>query len=1035
MNLKTNKLQLFIFIYFIFSISILAESKFFIEGVSGNPKFDFEKEEFWADNGIQVKYKDMKIQAMRIKKIKNKNILLAYDKVIFVQGKNKVEADSLEVNLDTKVAKIINGKSFMDKVYYGGKDFEAHFPDKAFVKDSYFTTCNLKNPHYHLEAKKIIFYPGRKIVAYNAAIYIGKVPVMWLPYYVSSLKKGTKRASLFPRIGSSDDKGKYIIWGIDYELNKKYLSGFVDMELSEKKGWAVEWSNDYEIQKNNSGNLHLKRFLIPKKGMEKEWDFIWTHKAVTNDNPKKFFKKGNWDIFYENKSTNLLRDNKGNEINYTKKTSSMKKYQIKSAQKFGKDMNLTLDVMYTDAQILKDIINQNQNNNPNTGDEVKVEIYKRGTFSKNNSIYKLSLNYDNTKDLNPGKKGDKYSFKDNYSTNLNIKKQKITVGYSYKNQDNWKESSYDPNVTVIDYDLNKNETYKLKLGNYYILKTKFFYGLDFHRKDSEEHQIKYLDEKNKILDPTPSKNNKKENSKGGGFSFGNSSLPLFLLGSKGNFLYHQSRNWYVTKEMLMTHENKLTIDTPLYNNLKERDRNFDLKIKNSIPLVYVFSVGEVPVTMMFPDTRKEYGNILTLTLGNIVSNYTYGVKESFDGKDNWKKTDSTSNFFQTKIDKDYINLKFDKNNSYDDSAFITKKGNSLGLTFVSGDNKIEYSNSNTKNFNKKLGQELELSLNNNFKIKYTTKNIGLSYQILKNKARKEIESKDSAGNSVKTGKYKISSETIKKDYSLLFNFKGEKFDKYLKITYNDGEDNSKKESEKLDDSNLTAKLTFTEAKKKDDKAKKQQKIKEVKDETTNSEFTLFPEEEQKIDDILTEDEKIKDLFTLTGIGDETKKDDKENNKKSYSLTLSAVSDRNYYKKKADYLKSLKTFSVTTDFAYGSLLTLGYKYNWTRTAGGLDYSAKTQAQSIKFRLGPKDYEWWIGYSREYNDLKNQLTKVSYTLDHKIHCTEFKLGYDETWNDSKNKFDTVISLKFWILAFPDKNLEYKKEANKKGFGFGI
>ncbi|OQY08207.1 MAG: hypothetical protein B6I28_04975, partial [Fusobacteriia bacterium 4572_132] len=316
MNRK-GKIKLLIFL--IISILAFGEKGQYIEAVSGFVQIDFEKEEFFAEDGLKLKYDDIKIQANRIKKEKDKNELKAYDKVIFKQGDNKVEAESIDVNLDTKVAKITNGKSFTDDVYYGGREIVAKFPDEVEATDSYFTTCSneREKTHYRFETKKLKIYPGDKIIAYNTFLYIKKYPVMWFPIYITSLKKKTK-APLFPKIGSDEKYGKYIIWGLDYGRDAKYLNGSIALKWSEKKGLLINsLENSYEINEKSNGKLILRdTFLIPKGDYEKQWKFQWTHKHKS--------EKINLDLDYKNESTNTINELEADETG-DKETSKEKK--------------------------------------------------------------------------------------------------------------------------------------------------------------------------------------------------------------------------------------------------------------------------------------------------------------------------------------------------------------------------------------------------------------------------------------------------------------------------------------------------------------------------------------------------------------------------------------------------------------------------------------------------------------------------------------------------------------------------------------
>lgn len=503
---------------------------------------DFINEEFSADGGVTFVYpnvdpeKTAKIKAFKLKKMTDKNLVLASDGVIFEQGESKVEAEEMYFNLDNQNLKIRNGISYVkvedapvpnDKIYYGGEEFMAQYPNEAHVKNAWFTTSKkaleLKNFEdepadvlpYHLKAKKISIYPGKKIVAHNVFVYAGKVPILWFPWYASSLKAGTS-APLFPVVGADSTSGSYVLWGFDYGYDSDYFNGSAAAKLTSKKGLYIgQWDNIYKVNgdKNNTGKISLTDALVlPKGDYEKEYKLEYSHTYKG--------QYGTVNFKYTNQTINTINDvidalekynsgvNTGNA--YSGLETKISRYELSTnlaGMGKDKDMSLKADVQYADnkqfLQTLLAELNDKISSDTETDNDIKSSI----DFKKDNFLYGINVKYNYLDDLDPGsQKADTTSFVDDVTLDLNLKKYGISFYTQEKTWDTWvllddderyyggkylnavdgwaKGLNYVP-FTVKKYDMYLREN-KITLGNYKLFNGKLTYSLEFYEKEEEK---------------------------------------------------------------------------------------------------------------------------------------------------------------------------------------------------------------------------------------------------------------------------------------------------------------------------------------------------------------------------------------------------------------------------------------------------------------------------------------------------------------------------------------------------------------------
>jgi hypothetical protein len=77
-------------------------------------------------------------------------------------------------------------------------------PTTFFVRRGAFTTCDDSIPDYHFRAREIKLITRNFIVARPATLYIGEVPVMWLPFMFQDIRSGRRSGMLSPRLGVSE---------------------------------------------------------------------------------------------------------------------------------------------------------------------------------------------------------------------------------------------------------------------------------------------------------------------------------------------------------------------------------------------------------------------------------------------------------------------------------------------------------------------------------------------------------------------------------------------------------------------------------------------------------------------------------------------------------------------------------------------------------------------------------------------------------------------------------------------------------------
>ena len=490
---------LFISLFYIILFSELKAAGEIIDLETERSIINLETEEIETEGNVTVKYGDFTINADKVKKIANRNIISGSGNVEFTQGSQIIKADNIIFDMDTRLAKIFNSESYDTnlKLRYGGEETLAEGDKRIFVKNGWFTTSPYENPNYKINAEELEIYPNRKAIARNIGIVAGGKTWLKLPYYVTSLKPSTQRATLFPYVGMDSDRGLFGIMGFDYDLGP-LAQGFVDFELSTKQKLALKFSNDYSFWGNNSGNIFVNRIVVPIGNHRREWNFKWNHKVTNtpkkNKEDMKFYDAGYgiWNLNYQNITTNLMYAVNGNELkdDYTEFVDKYKYigfWDFNINQELGKNGELNAKYYWTqDKHALKalteinDKIMEDDDLDPRRTD---VDLYKSIKYTNGNKDIEIKIDNEDFRDINPGYIGDLNSYRKKRNYEINFRGLKIKFDYLDSDKDEYgelrgmRDRGDDKTIHWVQnvaYD--KRNEWGLTFGNYYLFRESDFFG-------------------------------------------------------------------------------------------------------------------------------------------------------------------------------------------------------------------------------------------------------------------------------------------------------------------------------------------------------------------------------------------------------------------------------------------------------------------------------------------------------------------------------------------------------------------------------
>ena len=156
----------------------------------------------------ETRYANMTLKAAEIDYDAERQELTAAPNPILIDrsrpGDEEVVGREVTYDMKTSRGTIYHGRTQYDQGFIFADSLRMVTDTELNVGSGRYTTCDLVGqdlePHYHFTSRRMKVYIGDKVVARPVTLYLGRIPVFILPFYVFSLKHGRHSGLLLPRL-------------------------------------------------------------------------------------------------------------------------------------------------------------------------------------------------------------------------------------------------------------------------------------------------------------------------------------------------------------------------------------------------------------------------------------------------------------------------------------------------------------------------------------------------------------------------------------------------------------------------------------------------------------------------------------------------------------------------------------------------------------------------------------------------------------------------------------------------------------------
>jgi len=156
--------------------------------VADNLEYDEKHKQFSAKGNVILDWEGKKVCADCAEFKTDKKTMSAHGNVKIEESENIIYADSVTYDYDKESGEIKETFGYSSKVFIRAKSMEKLDKEIYMINNVKLSKCDLDNPHIHFKAKRGKLISNKRVIIYNAVLYIGKLPVFYLPLLMRSLK-------------------------------------------------------------------------------------------------------------------------------------------------------------------------------------------------------------------------------------------------------------------------------------------------------------------------------------------------------------------------------------------------------------------------------------------------------------------------------------------------------------------------------------------------------------------------------------------------------------------------------------------------------------------------------------------------------------------------------------------------------------------------------------------------------------------------------------------------------------------------------
>jgi lipopolysaccharide export system protein LptA len=237
-----------------------------------------------------LRYRESTLKSSRIDYDARHRLVTALGEPELSDGRSAVTGVKMTYRTDEREGIVYRGRTELDGAFYQGREVKKMPGDELLVKYGDYTTCDVDSePHYHFHASRMKLLQKDKAVARPVVLYIKRIPVLALPYYIFPLRKGRHSGIMMPdmELGLNRNAGRFArnigyYWAISDYMDARAWFDYYERGPRYYLNGAYQYKVRYLLDGKVNGSWLRERNAFG--GRSKGWSLQSSHSQRLGNN-------------------------------------------------------------------------------------------------------------------------------------------------------------------------------------------------------------------------------------------------------------------------------------------------------------------------------------------------------------------------------------------------------------------------------------------------------------------------------------------------------------------------------------------------------------------------------------------------------------------------------------------------------------------------------------------------------------------------------------------------------------------------------
>ncbi len=203
-------------------------------------------------------------------------VIIALGHPVLNDGDQTIYGDSMSYQVKTGYGEISRGRTKIEKGWFEGRKTRKVDRKTLEVEGGTFTTCDRVPPHYYFASNRMKVYQDDMVICEPVLMYVGEVPVFFMPYWFFPIKKGRQSGFLLPKVGTDRSDGRYVKELAYFLVLNDYSDLLLSADYLENRGLRSSLEAVYIVRPYLEGRL-LASYIDEMYTNRKRWRFEANH--------------------------------------------------------------------------------------------------------------------------------------------------------------------------------------------------------------------------------------------------------------------------------------------------------------------------------------------------------------------------------------------------------------------------------------------------------------------------------------------------------------------------------------------------------------------------------------------------------------------------------------------------------------------------------------------------------------------------------------------------------------------------------------